>query len=77
MDSDKKGLEGLGDIWNIVRERRLETYGCVGVLVFHRDDDGVVQERYYPTSDKFSKVYNRQTPVPANSLVIDLSGEVE
>jgi len=70
--SPGEALESLFNVWNLIAERRFKTYGHAGIIVLNRGEDSVVQEKYYPTLELFSKEYNT-APRSKNSLVIDLS----
>jgi len=71
-----KELRSLVDVWRIVGDRRLESYDYKGILYFERDEEGVVQERYFSSFDLYEKEYptlNKNRP----SLIVDLSRRQE
>ena len=65
-----KELRSLVDVWRIVGDRRLESYDYKGILYFERDEEGVVQERYFKTFEAFQKEY---PTLNSRGLMVDLS----
>jgi hypothetical protein len=58
------------NVWNSVSDSRFKVYGHQGVLHFHRDGDGVVQEKYFRTFEDFQKEYASSK---IEGLMVDLS----
>jgi len=65
-----KELRSLVDVWRIVGDRRLKSYDYKGILYFERDEEGVVQERYFKTFEAFQKEY---PTLNSRGLMVDLS----
>lgn len=70
MTSEDKGLISLLGLWASVGKRRLEAYNNKGILYFKRDEEGVVQEKYYSSFEDFEKDY---PTLKIGGLMVDLS----
>jgi hypothetical protein len=67
-----KDITNLFDVWNMISKERLGYYHHKGILYLKRDEDGIVQERYFKTFEDFEEEYpkfNRE----GQSLIVDLS----
>lgn len=71
-----KDITNLFDVWNMISKERLGYYNHKGILYLKRDEDGIVQERYFKTFEDFEEEYpnfNRE----GQSLIVDLSDKVD